>query len=42
MISILLMFLMHQLQLQQERLVLAAQAYCDERLLGHLKVTQES
>jgi biopolymer transport protein ExbB/TolQ len=40
-ISILLMFLMHQLQLQQERLVLDAQAYCDERLLGHLKVTRE-
>jgi hypothetical protein len=30
-ISILLMFLMHQLQLQQERLVLEAQAYCDDR-----------
>ncbi|MCG3171187.1 MAG: hypothetical protein CALGDGBN_02776 [Pseudomonadales bacterium] len=42
MISILLMFLMHQLQLQQERLVLDAQAYCDQRLLGHLKVTRES
>lgn len=40
-ISILLMFLMHQLQLQQERLVLDAQAYCDQRLLGHLKVTRE-
>lgn len=41
-ISILLMFLMHQLQLQQERLVLDAQSYCERRLLGHLKVTQES
>ena len=41
-ISIFLMFLMHQLQLQQERLVLAAQSYCDLRLLGHLKVTRES
>lgn len=41
-ISIFLMFLMHQLQLQQERLVLAAQSYCDLRLLGHFKVTRES
>ena len=40
-ISIRLRFLMHQLQLQQERLVLEAQAYCDDRLLGHLKVTRE-
>ena len=41
-LSIVLMFLMHQLQLQQERLVLEAQAYCDDRLLGHLKVTREA
>lgn len=41
-ISILLMFLMHQLQLHQERLVLAAQTYCDRRLLGHLKASPES
>lgn len=41
-ISILLMFLMHQLQLQQERLVLDAQSYADRRLLAHLKVTREA
>ncbi|TNF82049.1 MAG: MotA/TolQ/ExbB proton channel family protein [Gammaproteobacteria bacterium] len=37
-ISIVLMFLMHQLQLIQERLVLDAQTYCDQRLLRHLQV----
>ena len=37
-ISIVLMFLMHQLQLIQERLVLDAQTYCDQRLLNHLQV----
>ncbi len=37
-ISIVIMFLMHQLQLIQERLVLDAQTYCDERLLRHLQV----
>jgi hypothetical protein len=29
---------MHQLQLIQERLVLDAQTYCDQRLLRHLQV----
>ncbi len=37
-ISIILMFLMHQLQLVQERLVLDVQTYCDQRLLSHLQV----
>jgi biopolymer transport protein ExbB/TolQ len=37
-ISILLMFLMHQLQLIQERLVLDAQTYCDQRLIRHMQV----
>jgi biopolymer transport protein ExbB/TolQ len=37
-ISIVLMFLMHQLQLIQERLVLDSQTYCDQRLLRHLQV----
>ena len=39
-ISIVLMFLMHQLQLIQERLVLDTHAYCDQRLLRHLQVRQ--
>ena len=37
-ISIVLMFLMHQLQLIQERLVLDTHSYCDQRLLRHLQV----
>ena len=37
-ISIALMFLMHQLQLIQERLVLDTHAYCDQRLLRHMQV----
>ncbi len=37
-ISILIMFLMHQLQLMQERLVLDTQQYCDVNLLRHLQV----
>lgn len=39
-ISILIMFLMHQLQLMQERLVLDTQHYCDVHLLRHLQVRQ--
>ena len=31
------MFLMHQLQLMQERLVLDTHGYCDDNLLRHLK-----
>jgi len=37
-VSILLMFLLHQLQLQQDRLVLDCQNYCDERMVRHLQV----
>lgn len=37
-ISLFIMFLMHQLQLLQERLVLDAQEYCDVNLLRHLAV----
>lgn len=40
-ISIVIMFLMHQLQLIQERLVLDAHAYCDRNLVRHLKADQE-
>ena len=36
-ISIFIMFLMHQLQLLQERLVLETQRYCDVSLIRHLK-----
>jgi biopolymer transport protein ExbB/TolQ len=37
-ISIFIMFLMHQLQLMQERLVLDSQNYCDINLIRHLQV----
>jgi len=37
-VSILIMFLMHQLQLLQERLVLDSQQYCDTNLMPHLQV----
>ena len=36
-ISIVIMFLMHQLQLLQERLVLDTQNYCDVNLLRHMQ-----
>ncbi len=39
-ISIVIMFLMHQLQLIQERLVLDTQTYCDQRLLRHMQVRE--
>ena len=39
-VSIFLMFLLHQLQLLQDRLVLDCQNYCDERLIRHLQVTE--
>ena len=35
-ISLFIMFIMHQLQLMQERLVLDTQSYCDVNLLRHL------
>lgn len=37
-ISIFIMFLMHQLQLMQERLVLDTHNYCDRNLIRHLQV----
>ncbi len=37
-ISLFIMFLMHQLQLLQERLVLDTQSYCDLNLIRHLAV----
>jgi biopolymer transport protein ExbB/TolQ len=37
-LSIILMFLLHQLQLLQEKLVMNTQDYCDEHLLRHLQV----
>ena len=37
-VSILLMFLLHQLQLLQDRLVLDCQNYCDDRLINRLQV----
>lgn len=37
-LSIILMFLVHQLQLLQERLVFETENYCDERLIRHLAV----
>lgn len=36
-ISIFLMFLVHQLQLMQERLVFDSEAYCDDKLIRHMK-----
>ena len=36
-ISIFLMFLVHQLQLMQERLVFDSESYCDEKLIRHMK-----
>ena len=37
-ISIIIMFLVHQLQLIQERLVLDTQVYCDQQLINHMQV----
>ncbi len=39
-LSILLMFLVHQLQLLQERLVLDVERYCERRLIRHLQVRE--
>lgn len=38
-ISIVLMFLLHQLQLLQERYVLDAEAYCEQNLTRHLHIS---
>ncbi len=37
-LSIIIMFCLHQLQLSQERLVLGCQRYCDKKLMRHLAV----
>ena len=37
-LSLVLMFLVHQLQLMQERLVLDSEDYCDQKLIQHLAV----
>ena len=36
-ISIVVMFLVYRLQLAQERYVLDAEAYCEEKLVRHLR-----
>ena len=36
-ISILVMFLLHYLQVTQERIVLDTEEYCDKRLVQHLQ-----
>ena len=36
-ISILVMFLLHYLQVTQERIVLDTEEYCDKRLIQHLQ-----
>ncbi len=41
-ISMLVMFFMHQLQLTQERLVLDSQTYCENKLLRFLKTKNQS
>jgi biopolymer transport protein ExbB/TolQ len=41
-ISIVIMFLMHQLQLIQERLVLDVHTYADQRLIRHMQVREAS
>ena len=39
-ISIVLMFLVHQLQSMQEQLVFEAETYCDEKLIRHMRADQ--
>ncbi len=41
-LSIVLMFVLHQLQLQQERLVLDTETYLDRHLVRHLQVATPS
>ena len=36
-ISIVIMFMVHQLQLLQERQIFETETYCDENLITHLK-----
>lgn len=40
-ISIVLMFMLHQLQLLQERYVLETEAYCEDKLTRHLHMQQQ-
>lgn len=40
--SMLVMFLLYQLQLMQDRLVLDAQGYCDNYLISHLQVQERN
>ena len=40
-ISIVIMFLVHQLQLMQERQIFETENYCDQNLISHLKGEQE-
>lgn len=40
-VSILIMFLLYQLQLMQDRLVLDTQSYCDNYLIRHLQVQDQ-
>jgi biopolymer transport protein ExbB/TolQ len=40
-ISLLIMFLMHQLQRSQEKFVLDTQKYCDSQLIPHLAIFDE-
>lgn len=39
-VSMVIMFLLYQLQLMQDRLVLGAQNYCDTYLVRHLQVPE--
>lgn len=41
-ISIVIMFFTHQLQLMQERIVLDTQNYCDNKLIRHLRIREAS
>lgn len=41
-VSIMLMFVLHQLQLLQDRLVLDCQHYCDEKLIRNLQVPDKA
>ncbi len=41
-ISIVIMFFTHQLQLMQERIVLDTQNYCDNKLIRHLRVRESN
>jgi biopolymer transport protein ExbB/TolQ len=40
-ISIVIMFMVHQLQLLQERQIFETETYCDENLISHMEGNQE-